>query len=79
MDQVVTAGGASDPKVFATNMMEIAVPPSNPAKVASVNDLAKSSVKTGAVPAAGAVRRRSRSRSSPTPRSRSSRSRSSPT
>ena len=46
MDQVVSAGGASDSKVFATNKMEIATPPSNPAHVASVNDLAKSSVKT---------------------------------
>jgi molybdate transport system substrate-binding protein len=46
MDQVVGAGDASDPKVFATNEMEIATPPSNPAHVASVNDLAKSSVKT---------------------------------
>ena len=46
MDQVVGAGGASDPKVFATNKMEIATPPSNPGNVASVNDLAKSSVKT---------------------------------
>lgn len=46
MDQVVSAGGASGSKVFATNQMEIATPPSNPAHVASVNDLAKSSVKT---------------------------------
>lgn len=46
MDQVVNAGGASDPKVFATNKMEIAIPPNNPGNVASVNDLAKSSVKT---------------------------------
>jgi molybdate transport system substrate-binding protein len=46
MDHVVSAGGASDSKVFATNKMEIASPPSNPAHVASVNDLAKSSVKT---------------------------------
>ena len=46
MDQVVDAGGASDPKVFAQNVMEIATPPSNPGNVASVNDLAKSSVKT---------------------------------
>ena len=46
MDQVVTAGDASDPKVFATNQMEIATPPSNPAHVTSVNDLTKSSVKT---------------------------------
>jgi molybdate transport system substrate-binding protein len=46
MDQVVSAGNASDSKVFATNKMEIATPPSNPGHVASVNDLAKSSVKT---------------------------------
>jgi molybdate transport system substrate-binding protein len=45
MDQVVTAGNASSPQDFAKNVMEIAVPPSNPAKVTSVNDLAKSSVK----------------------------------
>lgn len=46
MDQVIDAGGASNPKVFATNKMEIAAPPDNPADIASVNDLAKSSVKT---------------------------------
>ena len=45
MDQVVAAGGASNPTVFATNVMEIAVPPANPAGVTSVGDLAKSSVK----------------------------------
>src|SRR5690349_23843972 len=45
MDQVVTTGNASDPQNFAQNVMEVAVPPSNPAKVTSVNDLAKSSVK----------------------------------
>jgi molybdate transport system substrate-binding protein len=46
MDQVVTPGNASNPQNFARNVMEVAVPPSNPAKVTSVNDLAKSSVKT---------------------------------
>jgi molybdate transport system substrate-binding protein len=46
MNQVVTAGNASNPQTFAKNVMEVAVPPSNPAKVTSVNDLAKSSVKT---------------------------------
>ena len=46
MDQVVTPGNASNPQDFAKNVMEVAVPPSNPAKVTSVNDLAKSSVKT---------------------------------
>jgi molybdate transport system substrate-binding protein len=45
MDQVVTTGNASNPQNFAENVMEVAVPPSNPAKVTSVNDLAKSSVK----------------------------------
>ena len=45
MDQVVTTGNASNPQNFATNVMEVAVPPNNPAKVTSVNDLAKSSVK----------------------------------
>jgi molybdate transport system substrate-binding protein len=45
MDQVVSAGGASGPTTFAKNVMEIATPPSNPANVTSVDDLAKSSVK----------------------------------
>ena len=45
MDQVVTKGNASNPQNFAKNIMEVAVPPNNPAKVTSVNDLAKSPVK----------------------------------
>jgi molybdate transport system substrate-binding protein len=45
MQQVVDAGGASDSKTFANNVMEIAVPPDNPANVTQVTDLAKSSVK----------------------------------
>ena len=45
MDTVVKAGDATNPQTFAKNTMEVAVPPSNPAKVTSVNDLAKSSVK----------------------------------
>jgi molybdate transport system substrate-binding protein len=45
MQQVVTAGDASNPVNFVKNVMEIAVPPSNPARVVSVNDLAKASVK----------------------------------
>jgi molybdate transport system substrate-binding protein len=45
MDQVVTAKAADTPTTFAKNVMEIAVPPDNPAKVTSINDLAKSSVK----------------------------------
>jgi molybdate transport system substrate-binding protein len=43
--QVVDAGGASDSKTFANNVMEIAVPPDNPANVTQVTDLAKSGVK----------------------------------
>jgi molybdate transport system substrate-binding protein len=45
MDTVVAAGDATGPKDFAKNEMEVAVPPSNPAKVTSVTDLAKSSTK----------------------------------
>jgi molybdate transport system substrate-binding protein len=45
MQQVVTKGGASTSTNFVKNVMEIAVPPKNPANVASVNDLAQSSVK----------------------------------
>jgi len=45
MDTVFNAGDASNPQDFAKNTAEIAVPPSNPAGVTSVSDLAKSSVK----------------------------------
>src|SRR5215475_738024 len=45
MQEVVSAGDASNPQNFAKNTMEVAVPPNNPAKVTSVNDLAKHSVK----------------------------------
>jgi molybdate transport system substrate-binding protein len=45
MDQVVSAGAAASPTPIVKNVMEIATPPSNPAHVASVNDLAKKSVK----------------------------------
>jgi molybdate transport system substrate-binding protein len=45
MGTVVKAGDASNPQNFAKNTMEVAVPPNNPAKVSSVNDLAKKSVK----------------------------------
>ena len=45
MQQVVRAGDASSPKDFAKNTAEVAVPPDNPGKVKSVNDLAKKSVK----------------------------------
>jgi molybdate transport system substrate-binding protein len=45
MQDVVSAGDASSPENFAKNTAEVAVPPNNPAKVKSVNDLAKNSVK----------------------------------
>jgi molybdate transport system substrate-binding protein len=45
MTQVVTAGDAASSTNFVKNVMEIAVPPSNPGKVAGLADLAKSSVK----------------------------------
>ena len=45
MRQVVTAGDAANPVNFVKNVMEVAVPPSNPGHVTSVNDLARSSVK----------------------------------
>jgi len=45
MKQVTEAGGAIAPKNFVRNIMEIAVPPSNPAKVAGVADLARPGVK----------------------------------
>jgi len=45
MTQVVKAGKAASPADFARNKMEVAVPPSNPGKVSSVDNLSKSSVK----------------------------------
>jgi molybdate transport system substrate-binding protein len=45
MQQVVTAGGATTSTNFVKNVMEVAVPPSNPAGVSAIADLAKSSVK----------------------------------
>jgi molybdate transport system substrate-binding protein len=40
MESVVEAGDAADPKTFAGNVMEIAVPPDNPAGVTALADLA---------------------------------------
>ena len=45
MDQVVTTGSAASPANFASNIMEIAVPPANPANIAQLSDLAKPAVK----------------------------------
>ena len=45
MDAVVTAKAAATPTTFARNVMEIAVPPANPAKITALADLAKPGVK----------------------------------
>lgn len=44
MDDVVKAGDASDPVNFASNTAQIAVPKGNPAKIDSIDDLAKAKV-----------------------------------
>jgi molybdate transport system substrate-binding protein len=45
MDQAKAAGNAINPTPFAANMMEIAVPADNPAKISALSDLAASGVK----------------------------------
>ncbi|MEO7070046.1 MAG: molybdate ABC transporter substrate-binding protein [Nostocoides sp.] len=45
MGQVTAAKLATGPTAFVRNVMEIAVPAANPAKIASVNDLARARVK----------------------------------
>lgn len=45
MTEVVDAGNATDPKTFATNSMEIAVPKDNPAKIDELGDLDEPGVK----------------------------------
>ncbi len=45
MSQVADAGAAEAPKNFVRNVMEIAVPPGNPAHITGVADLARSGVK----------------------------------
>ena len=45
MDQVVTAKAAANPTPFVENVLEIAVPPGNPAKITQLSDLAKDGVK----------------------------------
>lgn len=45
MQTVVDSGDAADPKTFAKNVMEIAVPPDNPAGITALADLARSGVK----------------------------------
>jgi molybdate transport system substrate-binding protein len=45
MQQVISAGGATASTNFVKNVMEIAVPPSNPAGIVQLSDLAKPGVK----------------------------------
>ena len=45
MQQVVDAGDATDSTPFATNSLEIAVPPGNPGKVRGIGDLTSPKVK----------------------------------
>ena len=45
MQQVVDGGGATDPKTFADNVMQIAVPPDNPGNVTKLSDLARPGLK----------------------------------
>jgi molybdate transport system substrate-binding protein len=45
MTQVTTAGDASNPTSFVKNVMEIAIPPANPAKITVLADLARSGIK----------------------------------
>ena len=45
MDVVTSAGAAATAKTFATNMMQVAVPPANEAGVSGVSDLARRDVK----------------------------------
>lgn len=45
MDQVTSAGNAVNPTPFAANVLEIAVPADNPAKINQLGDLAGSRVK----------------------------------
>ena len=45
MQQVVDGGGATDPKTFADNVMQIAVPPDNPGNITKLSDLARPGLK----------------------------------
>jgi molybdate transport system substrate-binding protein len=45
MQQVVDGKAANDSTAFAKNVLEIAVPPSNPGKVTGLNDLGRAGVK----------------------------------
>lgn len=46
MKTVTSAGNATGPKLFATNTLEIAVPPGNPAKITGIKDFGDKSKKT---------------------------------
>jgi molybdate transport system substrate-binding protein len=61
MRLVTGAGNAGDPRIFATNTLEIAVPPGNPGKITGLADFADGSKKTALcaeeVPCGAAARR----------------------
>lgn len=47
MDQVVEGGAASDPQIFATNLLQIAVPTGNPGGVTGLEDFAREELLIG--------------------------------
>jgi molybdate transport system substrate-binding protein len=47
MDQVVEAGEASDPAIFVTNLLQIAVPAGNPAGITGLEDFAREELLIG--------------------------------
>lgn len=61
MDQLVAAGAATDPRIFATNRLVIAVPAGNPAGIAGLDDFAREDLLIGlcaeAVPCGDFARR----------------------
>ena len=55
METVAEAGDASDPTVFTTNTLEIAVPPGNPAGITGLADLANPDLAIALCDPVGAV------------------------
>jgi len=47
MDRVVHAGEAADPRIFATNRLQIAVPAGNPARISGLDDFANGALLIG--------------------------------
>ncbi len=57
MDQVVEADAASEPQIFATNLLQIAVPEGNEAGVTGLEDFAKEDLLIGLCEKGRSVRR----------------------